>query len=209
MRNFVARQTSAMFVVVVIFGAAATGSPPHWPSFRGPQARGFIAGAQVPTTWDVEKNENVKWKTPIPGLAHSSPVIWDDRVFITSAVSEEADPYLRVGLYGESPDHPEKFIHEFKLYCLDRATGTIVWEKTAHKGIPQVKRHIKSTHANSTPATDGGHVVAFFGSEGLYCYDMDGKLLWKQDLGYLDAGPSTQRRYNGGLAVRRSSIKIG
>jgi len=188
MRTFVFRQISALCVVLVTICAAATGSPPHWPSFRGPQARGFIEDAHVPTTWDVEKNENIKWKTPIPGLAHSSPVIWGDRVLITTAVSKEKDPYLRVGLYGESPDHPEKFTHEFKLFCLDRATGKIVWERTAHKGVPQVKRHIKSTHANSTPAIDGGHVVAFFGSEGLYCYDMDGKLLWKQDLGYLDAG---------------------
>ena len=115
-------------------------------------------------------------------------MVWGDRVFVTSADSSNPDPYLRVGLYGESPDHPEDIVHNFRLYCLDRHTGKIAWEKTAHAGKPQVKRHIKSSHANSTPATDGQHVVAFFGSEGLYCYDMHGTLLWKKDLGYLDAG---------------------
>jgi len=133
--------------------------------------------------------ENVRWKTPIPGLAHSSPIVWGDRLFVTTAVSSEANPYLRVGLYGESPDHPEDFVHEFQLYCLDKNTGKILWSRTAYKGKPKVKRHIKSTHANATPATDGKHVVAFFGSEGLYCYDMDGQLVWKRDLGLLDAGP--------------------
>jgi outer membrane protein assembly factor BamB len=166
----------------------AVAAPPEWPQFRGPHATGVADGHNPPTTWDAEKGTNIKWKTPIPGLAHSSPVVCGDRVFITSAVSSDPDPYLRVGLYGESPDHPEDIVHEFKVYCLEAKSGKIIWEQTAHSGIPQVKRHIKSTHANCSPATDGKHVVAFFGSEGLYCYDFDGQILWKKDLGYLDAG---------------------
>lgn len=160
----------------------------NWPSFRGPNASGVADGSATPATWNVEASVNVRWKTPIPGLAHSSPIVWGDRVIVTTAVSDDPNPYLRIGLYGESPDHPEKIDHDFRVYCLDKNSGKVIWERTAHRGIPQVKRHIKSTHANSTPATDGKHVVAFFGSEGLYCYDLDGKLLWKKDLGYLDAG---------------------
>jgi outer membrane protein assembly factor BamB len=179
---------SLLTAAVLTTALTVRADSPHWPSFRGPNARGVAEGAMPPTSWNVESGENIKWKTPIPGLAHSSPVAWGDRVIVTSAVSEDPDPYLRVGLYGESPDHPEEIIHHWRVYCLDKNTGKILWEQTAHSGIPRVKRHIKSSHANSSPATDGKHIVAFFGSEGLYCYDMDGKLLWKKDLGYLDAG---------------------
>lgn len=160
----------------------------NWPSFRGPHACGVADGHELPASWDVAKNESVTWKTPIPGLAHSSPIVWGDRVYVTTADNGEPDAYLRVGLYGESPDHPENMPHDFRIYCLNKETGAIVWEKTAHRGIPTIKRHIKSTHANCTPATDGKHVVALFGSEGLYCYNADGEQLWKQDLGKLDAG---------------------
>ena len=180
--------TGASLAIFLAACPSAAGGPPSWPQFRGPNASGVLDGGRPPTTWNAAKGTNVKWNTPIPGLAHSSPIVWGDRVFVTSAVSSDPDPYLRVGLYGESPEHPEQLVHDFRVYCLDRLSGKIIWEQTAHSGIPRVKRHIKSTHANSTPATDGQHVVAFFGSEGLYCYDMDGKLLWKQDLGYLDAG---------------------
>ncbi|MCP4251750.1 MAG: PQQ-binding-like beta-propeller repeat protein [bacterium] len=143
----------------------------------------------TPQEWDVASSRNVRWKTAIPGLGHSSPIIWGDRLFVTTAVGEKKDAYLRVGLYGESPDHEEKFDHEFRLYCLNAETGEVLWSRTAHKGVPQVKRHVKASHANCTPATDGRHVVVSFGSEGLYCYDFEGQLLWKQGLGYLDAGP--------------------
>lgn len=160
----------------------------NWPSFRGVRASGITAGQDIPLKWDVKKGTNILWKTPIPGLGHSSPVIWQDRVFITTAVGKDEKPYLKVGLYGASPDNPENFIHHYRVYCIDRKSGQISWVKTAHSGIPKVKRHIKSSHANCSTATDGSHVVAFFGSEGLYCYNMEGKLLWKKDLGYLDAG---------------------
>ena len=187
---FLRRLTPALLLSIVAtlsLAVVATAAPP-WPSFRGPQASGVAEGQNPPTTWNAEKGLNVRWKTSIPGLGHSSPIVWGDRVLLTSAVTKEAEPYLRPGLYGESPDHPENYTHHYRLYCLDRRSGEIVWEQTAYSGIPQVKRHIKSSHANCTPATDGKHVVACFGSEGLYCYDVDGKLLWKQDLGYLDAG---------------------
>ena len=161
----------------------------HWPQFRGPRAGGVQDGFATATRWDVEKGEDIRWKRVIPGLAHSSPIVWGDRLFVTSAVSDDPEPYLRVGLYGESPKHEENVAHDFRLYCLDKRTGDVLWERTAHRGVPKAQRHIKATQANSTPVTDGRHVVAFFGSEGLYCYDLDGRLVWKKDLGRFDSGP--------------------
>lgn len=183
-----------------------------WPSFRGHNARGFSDGKSLPTKWDTETGKNIKWKTPIPGLAHSSPIVWGDRVFLTTAVSEEKDPYLKVGLYGQSPDHPEDFFHDYKIYCLDKATGHILWERTARRAKPQVKRHIKSTHANSTPVTDGKYVVSFFGSEGLYCHDFDGNLIWKKDFGYLDSGafnaPAIQWGFGSSPRIHRDRVIV-
>jgi len=159
-----------------------------WPSFRGPQASGIAKGATPPLTWNGETGENIRWKTAIPGLGHSSPIVVGDLVFVTGAKSDNATPYLRVGLYGESPDHPEDEVFEYKLYCFSKTSGKLLWERTAHQGKPQVKRHIKSSHANPTAASNGKQVLAFFGSEGLYCYSTEGKLLWSKDLGYLNSG---------------------
>lgn len=160
----------------------------NWPSFRGLNASGVADGAAAPVAWNAEKSENIRWKTPIPGLAHSSPIVWGERVFVTTAVSSAPQGRFRHGLYGDVDSDKDTSKHAWKVYALDRRTGKIVWERTAYEGVPKVKRHIKASHASSTPATDGRHVVAFFGSEGLYCYDTNGKLLWKQDLGTLDAG---------------------
>ncbi len=159
----------------------------NWPSFRGPYASGVSDGFAVPTNWDAESSRNILWKTEIPGLGHSSPVIWGDRIFITTAISGIESPELKVGLYGNIQPVEDDTIHKFMVYCLDKKTGKILWEQLAHQGVPKVKRHPKATHANSSPATDGSHVVAFFGSEGIYCYTLDGKLLWKKDFGVLDS----------------------
>jgi outer membrane protein assembly factor BamB len=160
----------------------------NWPSFRGRFAAGVADGYATPVTWSIEKGERLKWRTPIPGLAHSSPIVWGDRVFVTTAVSDRDEPTLKVGMYGDVEPVEEAEVFAWEVYCLDKRSGAVLWEQTAHTGVPKIKRHPKSSHANSTPATDGEHVVAFFGSEGLYCYDMTGKLLWQKDLGLLDSG---------------------
>lgn len=159
----------------------------NWPSFRGPGASGVVEG-KAPQTWDATKGVNIVWKTEIPGLAHSSPVIWGGRVYVTTAVSSDAKAVFKHGLYGDVDPSPDVSKHSWRVYCLDKRTGKVIWEKVAHEGTPKTKRHPKSSQASSTPVTDGKHVVAFFGSEGLYTYDADGKLLWKQDLGSLNAG---------------------
>lgn len=160
----------------------------NWTQFRGPHACGIAADQDLPLNWDVDSGKNIRWKTAIPGMGHSSPAVWGKKVFVTTAVGDGKEPTLKVGRYGESPDNPEDFVHHYRLYCLNADSGKVLWEKTAYSGKPKVARHIKSSHANCTPATDGERVLAFFGSQGLYCYDMKGKLLWEKDLGYLDAG---------------------
>jgi outer membrane protein assembly factor BamB len=171
-------------------------TPAGWPSFRGWFASGIAEGYGTPVQWDVASSQNVEWKTPIPGLGHSSPIVFGDRIFITTAISQDEKPVLKVGLYGDIAPVDETAAYSWKIYCLDRKTGRIIWDRTAHTGVPKIKRHPKSTHANPTPTTNGQHIVAFFGSEGLYCYDIDGKLLWSKDLGVLDSGyyvvPSAQ-----------------
>jgi outer membrane protein assembly factor BamB len=188
-----------LYVVSLLGLLAVVVSPPsaqngrrndtNWPSFRGPNACGIAEGYATPTTWSAESGKNVLWKAPIPGLAHSSPVIWGNRIFLTTAVSGQEKPELKVGLYGDGTSYEDNTVHRYKVYCLDKKTGSVLWERTAHSGVPKMKRHPKATQANCTVATDGQRVVAFFGSEGLYCYDLKGKLLWQKDLGLLEAGP--------------------
>jgi outer membrane protein assembly factor BamB len=169
---------------------AATGPRPgvDWPQFRGISASGVAEGFSLPTTWNAADGTNIAWKTPVPGLGLSSPVVWGDDVFISTSISGRKDAGLKVGLYGDVEPVNDDTPHEWRVYALDKKTGAVKWQQTAYRGVPKIKRHTKATHANSTLATDGERVVAFFGSEGLYAYDARGKLLWKKDLGVLDAG---------------------
>ncbi|MDP4222282.1 MAG: PQQ-binding-like beta-propeller repeat protein [Bacteroidota bacterium] len=157
----------------------------QWPGYRGYLASGVLDNANLPETFDFQKSVNILWKVSIPGMGISSPSIWGNRLFITTAVSEGDKAGFKPGLYGDVTPVKDSSIHEWKVYCIDKKSGKVIWERTAYKGIPKVKRHPKSTHANSTIATDGKHVVAFFGSEGLYCYNYDGKLLWQKNFGLL------------------------
>ncbi len=160
----------------------------NWPQFRGPFASGVAEGRVAPVTWNAEKSIGIKWKTPIPGLSHSSPIVWGNKIFVTTAVGTGVKEETRFGLYGDVAPIKQETKQAWKVYALDKQTGKIIWERTAFEGMPKIKRHPKSSHAASTPATDGKHVIALFGSEGMYCYDLNGKLLWKQDVGVLDAG---------------------
>ncbi len=166
-----------------------------WSQFRGPQASGVDARHPLPVEWNVETGQNIRWQTPIPGLGHASPIVSGDRIYVATAVGP-SDAELKVGLYGDIAPVEESGVHQWRLLALDRVSGSIIWNVVGHEAVPRVKRHPKSTHCNSTPATDGRRIVAIFGSEGLFCFDSDGRLLWKNDLGPMDSGffavPSAQ-----------------
>src|SRR5262245_5101937 len=148
-------------------------SAAEWSQFRGPRASGVDETVKLPVKWNMETGENVAWKTAIPGLAHSSPVIWQDRVYLTT-VTTKSDAKLKVGLYGDIGSADDNEEQVWRILALDKDSGKILWDKRGHQAVPRVKRHTKASHCNSTPATDGKRIVAFFGSEGLFCFDMDG-----------------------------------
>jgi outer membrane protein assembly factor BamB len=181
------RTPSIPAVVCAVLLTISSASADDWPSFRGARSAGVPERGVPPVSWDVAAGRNVAWSTPIEGLGHSSPVVWGDRVFLTSAVPlapSEADR----GVHLEGYQMVAGVRQAWRLYCLDLRSGRVLWERTAHEGVPRVKRHGKASQASATPVTDGRHVVVMMGSEGLFTYDMEGKLLWRRDLGRLNVG---------------------
>jgi len=188
----------------------ATG-PRNWPSFRGDASAGNGDGQRAITDWDAESGKNIKWKTPIPGVATSSPIVWGNRVFATTAVSSAGNNSIKTGLYGDVKPVDDVSPHEWKLYCLDKATGKILWERTAAMGAPHTKRHTKSSQASSTPVTDGRRVIAVFGSAGtMIAWDYSGKELWRVNLGTLDSGwffdPAFQWGHSSSPIIYRNAV---
>jgi outer membrane protein assembly factor BamB len=173
--------------LALLSALAVSDADSNWPQFRGPAGSGVAPGSP-PIEWNGESGKNILWKAEIPGLGHSSPIVWEDRVFLTSAVPASGEPALKLGLYGDVRPVEGEGAQSFNVYCLDRKSGKILWQRTAASGRPRIKRHPKSTHANPTPATDGKRLIAFFGSEGLFAFDLNGMPLWQKDLGVLDAG---------------------
>jgi len=164
-----------------------------WPQFRGPGARGIAKDTNLPVTWG--ESENVAWKTPIPGLGWSSPVVVDDKIFLTSVISTEEIEPPKKGLYfGGNRDKPADE-HRWVVYCVDWKNGKVLWEKEVHRGVPEGSRHLKNSFASETPATDGERVYVYFGNLGLYCFDLSGKLLWSK------AFPARETRYGWGTAA--------
>ncbi|HWY75421.1 MAG TPA: PQQ-binding-like beta-propeller repeat protein [Verrucomicrobiae bacterium] len=192
----------ALFCVPLLINAACAAvaeSAHNWPQFRGPNSSG-VSDDPAPVTWNVESGENIRWQTPIPGLGHASPIIWDDKIYIATAVKPGAKPELKIGLYGDVGSYSEMEAHQWHLLCLQKADGKVLWDKLVLESVPRTKRHTKSTHCNSTPATDGERIAAIFGSEGLFCFDMDGKQLWHKDLGRMDAGWYVQTNTSWGFS---------
>jgi outer membrane protein assembly factor BamB len=171
----------ALGVLVMLFSPSVTADD-NWPRFRGPGSSGVTDQDGLPEEWDTKTN--VVWRTDIPGRAWSSPIVWRDRVFLTSAIKEEGElEAVKPGLYlfGERPAPTEP--HRWVVYCIDVASGKIAWERTAHRGVPKHGCHLKNSLASETPVTDGERVYAYFGNVGLFCYDFDGNLLWKRSWG--------------------------
>ena len=193
--------------------APVRGKGAPWPSFRGANASGVADGQGAVADWDVATGQNIRWKTPIPGIAVSSPIVWGDRVFLTTAVGNEADKTFRTGLYGDVKPIDDLSTHTWRVYAVDRRDGKIVWQKDVFTGAPKVKRHPKSSQANSTPATDGKHVVAVFGSIGLLtCFDTNGTPLWQRDIGVIDNGwffdPTYQWGHSSSPVIYKSSVIV-
>ena len=181
----------SLLSTVLLFGSRAVASAgANWPQWRGPSGQGVSTEKNLPREWSATKN--IKWKTPIAGRGHSSPIVWGNKIFVTTAIEGPVVPGAKAVKH---MDGDKEFLHPdsvgadrkqtLKVICLNRETGKILWEQTAFEGTPYDNRHRKSSFASSTPATDGKYVYAFFGTEGLYAYEMSGKLAWKADLGKL------------------------
>ncbi|MBC8164670.1 MAG: PQQ-binding-like beta-propeller repeat protein [Bryobacteraceae bacterium] len=190
-----------LLVFIVICVACLAGS--DWPSYRGPGGGGVGLGA-APSNWNADPAKGqvhgIKWRTPIPGLGHSSAIVWGNKVFITTAIAKAGKAPLKVGLYGAGASADDNGEQEWVIYCLDKRSGKVLWREVAVSGIPRAMRHTKATHANTSLATDGKRLIALFGSEGLYAYTLNGKRLWKKDLGTLDMTPFNDRTLSWGFA---------
>ena len=167
---------------------ANTASAGNWPQWRGPDGSGISNEKNLPAEWSPTKN--IKWKTPIEGRSHSSPIVWGNKIFLTTAIEGAEVPGAKAARHqfdGKDFVHPDAVgankKHTFKVLCLDRDSGKILWQMTAWEGTPYDDRHRKSSYAASTPATDGKMVYAYFGTEGLYAYDFKGKLAWSAQIG--------------------------
>ena len=151
----------------------------QWPQFRGPGSTGVPPRAEstaLPETWST--TANVRWKTGIAGHGWSSPIAWGDRVFVTAVIPTETTEIPQRGLYLKGERPTPTFEHRWIVYAIDFATGKIVWEREAHRGVPQTSRHLKNTYASETPVTDGRRIYVLFGNVGLFAYDFDGTLAW-------------------------------
>ena len=194
MKRFSVAALSALLVCFVAVTLApwpsASAKGANWPQFRGPDSQGVSRETGVPLEWSA--TQNVLWKTPIEGRGQSQPIIWGKHVFLTTAVAGEVVAGTKTPVYpeyGAGGRHPDSIDadrrHAFKVIAVDRDSGKVLWTRVAYEGLPSDYRHRKSSFASPTPATDGKHVFAYFGSEGLYAYDFKGNLAWKQNVGKL------------------------
>jgi outer membrane protein assembly factor BamB len=176
------------------FTEAAPVPPTHWPQFRGADSLGVADGSRFPDHWGT--NENVAWKIPIPGRGWSSPIVWGNRVFLTTVTTDAAMQEPKKGLYfggdRQTAPHDE---HHWTLLCFRLDTGQELWRSDLYHGTPSTPTHIKNTYASETPVTDGERVYTYFGNVGLYCTDLFGKLLWSTNW------PPVKTRYGWGSAA--------
>jgi len=154
----------------------------QWPKFRGLEAGVIPDDPALPESWS--ETENVVWKTDIPGMGWSSPIVWDDHIFVTSAISSGNEKPPVAGLYDEHDHIPAAAEQRWVVYDVDFKTGKIRWQRPLHIGLPPMLRHVKNSYASETPVTDGNRLFVYFGSIGmLYALDMNGKTLWTKELG--------------------------
>jgi outer membrane protein assembly factor BamB len=163
---------------LLLIPAAAAGG--NWPQFRGADSRGLGVGEGLPDRWSA--TENIEWKADIPGRGWSSPIVWGNRVFLTSAVSlGDLEPPKKGLYFGGNRPKPDVTL-QWKVYCLDLETGNVLWDRQIHEGKPGGAIHVKNSYASETPATDGERVYIYFGNLGIFCFDFDGNLVWEKRL---------------------------
>lgn len=158
----------------------------NWAQWRGPMATGVAPHASPPTRWSEDKN--IKWKTELDGLGHSSPIVWEDHIFLTTAIAigeKFEDPFKNDKRPGAHDNLPVNQKHQFAVIAVDRASGEIRWQKTVREVVPREGGHYTASLASATPVTDGKHVFASFGSFGIYCLDFQGNLVWEKQLGQM------------------------
>ncbi len=179
----------AFLFAPILFVVAQAQNAAHWPQWRGPFFNGMARG-DAPTTWS--DTSNIKWKTEIPGKGHSTPAIWGDRIFLTTAIavgkppetnpSTDTAPAAPGGQRGRGGNVAPQVEHRFDVLSLDRKTGKILWQRTAKTGTPHEGFHrAYGSFASNSPVTDGKYVYASFGSRGIFAYDFNGKLIWEKD----------------------------
>lgn len=179
--TLVRMRIAAPYLVLLPFSLLAAG-PDYWARWRGPSDNG-VAQGDAPIEWS--DNKNIAWKTPIPGRGHSTPVIWGERLYLTTAVptSPVEAPAQEGSGRGPGGGAMSGKEHKFLVMSLDRKTGKVLWERTAKVATPHEGYHHRyGSFASNSPVTDGKHLIAFFGSRGVYCYDLDGKLIWSKDM---------------------------
>ncbi len=189
----------------------------NWPQWRGPASMGISTETGLPTEWSAAKN--VKWKTPITGRGLSSPIVWGKRIFLTTSIEGAVVPGAKAPKHMDGDQefkHPDSVgadrSQTLKVLCIDRDTGKVLWERTAYEGTVYDDRHRKNTYASATAATDGKMVYAFFGSEGLYAYDFDGRLSWKAMPGKISLvgmGPGTSPTLYENLVIVQCDEEAG
>ena len=163
-------RTLLTFLSIVALSVFAYAEQAQWPALRGPNFNGLIHEGNPPVEWS--EDENIRWKTPIPGAGHASPILWGDYLYVQTAVEIEEEGFFSDGKY------------QYKLLAVHRDNGEIAWEKTLCDAPPvEGTHHRTATFASNTRITDGEHLYAYFGSQGLYCLDFAGNLKWKKDLG--------------------------
>jgi outer membrane protein assembly factor BamB len=192
-------------LVAIFFIAVPASSNPNWPRWRGPRMDGVASDANPPIEWSETKN--VAWKVRLPGHGSSTPILWGDRLYILTAVRADGlaaplPPHAR----GESDRPPGvESAQEFRVLAIDRATGKTIWERSAGKATPHEGKQENNSYASASALTDGEHLFAYFGSWGLYCYDLEGELLWKKDLGDMSTrngfGEGASPALHGGILV--------
>lgn len=178
-RATIASPLGLLILLFCPFAISSAEVQEHWPQFRGPGARGVASGTDLPDSWSA--TENIAWKTDVPGRGWSSPIVWGARVFLTTAVNSGELGAPKKGLYlgGNRTETPEVQL-DYRVLCLDLASGKKLWERSVHQGLATGPIHLKNSYASETPVTDGERVYAYFGNQGLYCLDAVGDVVWSR-----------------------------